>query len=251
MKLYLIAKTCMEAGLEQFLSERGLDWHRDVPGTEPELVAEFAGRVCYMSFGELQSRRTTRVYLENILRAGHGSVLEHATFTLLADGISRSLSHQLVRHRVGFSYSQLSQQYHDESGASFVEPEGLDEDPSLRARWERWRQESLALYADLQRDPALQPGGKSGVSTKEQSRRRRARARLVLPNATATSLVITGNTRAWRHVLCTRGNIVGDLEMRAYCIDAYRLLSQAAPNLFLGFELAEDELGLFVRTVGI
>lgn len=251
MKLYLIASTKIDPGLAQFLSDRDLNWHRDSLGPGPELIAEFAGRVCYWSFGEQQHRRTTHAYLQNILRSDHASVLEHSSFTLLADGISRSLSHQLVRHRAGFAYSQLSQQYHDESGVSFVEPEGLSEDSALRARWEQWRRETMALYSELQRDPAVQGGGNPGITAKEQSRRRRSRSRLVLPNATETSMVVTGNARAWRHVLNTRGAIAGDIEMRIYCTEAFRLLSNAAPNLFLGFELTEDNLGPYVRAVEV
>ncbi len=249
MKIYLIASTQRASGIDEFLVDRGLEWFLEQPGTEPELVAEFAGRICYLSFGPRQRRRTTRTYLKNIITAKHESVLEHANFTLLADDISRALSHQLIRHRAGFAYSQLSQQYHDESAAIFVEPEGLDEEPALRARWEQWRAATLALYADLQTSATFSPEAAHGLSSKEASRRRRSQARLVLPNATATSLVVTGNARAWRHVLLTRGAIAGDKEMRDYCVEVWRALSRAAPNLFDDFALVDDELGPYVRFV--
>jgi thymidylate synthase (FAD) len=72
-------------------------------GTDGEKLAEFAGRICYMSQRN-PAGRTTGEYLENIKRQGHGSVLEHANYTLLLEGVSRSLTHELVRHRAGFAY---------------------------------------------------------------------------------------------------------------------------------------------------
>ena len=82
--------------------------------TDGERLAEFAGRLCYMSQRN-PAGRNTRDYLENIKRQGHGSVLEHANYSVLIEGVSRSLTHELVRHRAGWAYSQLSQRYVDES----------------------------------------------------------------------------------------------------------------------------------------
>src|SRR5688572_33343354 len=82
--------------------------------TDGERLAEFAGRLCYMSQRN-PAGRATRDYLENIKKQGHGSVLEHVNYSLLIEGVSRSLTHELVRHRAGFAYSQLSQRYVDES----------------------------------------------------------------------------------------------------------------------------------------
>src|SRR5687767_15694217 len=82
------------------------------------------------------AKRATRDYLENIKKQGHGSVLEHANYSLLLEGISRSLTHELVRHRAGFAYSQLSQRYVDESEANFVMPPATtgDEAPKPAGR---------------------------------------------------------------------------------------------------------------------
>ena len=71
--------------------------------TDGERLAEFAGRLCYMSQRN-PANRTTRDYLENIKKQGHGSVLEHANYSLLLEGVSRSLTHELIRHRAGFAY---------------------------------------------------------------------------------------------------------------------------------------------------
>ena len=109
--------------------------------TDGERLAEFAGRLCYMSQRN-PAGRSTREYLQNILKQGHGSVLEHANYSLLLEGISRSLTHELVRHRAGFAYSQLSQRYVDESEAAFVVPPAIIGDEALesdrrRTRWGR------------------------------------------------------------------------------------------------------------------
>src|SRR5438105_9670214 len=102
--------------------------------TDGERLAEFAGRLCYMSQHN-PAKRETREYLENIKRQGHGSVLEHATYSLLVEGVSRSLTHELVRHRAGFAYSQLSQRYVDESDASFVVPPAIVDEEALETVW--------------------------------------------------------------------------------------------------------------------
>src|ERR1700712_567319 len=102
--------------------------------TDGEKLAEFAGRLCYMSQRN-PAKRATRDYLENIKKQGHGSVLEHANYSLLLEGVSRSLTHELVRHRAGFSFSQLSQRYVDESQAAFVVPPAMLADEALVAAW--------------------------------------------------------------------------------------------------------------------
>ena len=98
--------------------------------SDGERLAEFAGRLCYMS-QKNPANRATREYLENIKKQGHGSVLEHANYSLLLEGVSRSLTHELVRHRAGFAYSQLSQRYVDESEANFVMPPAIMGDEDL------------------------------------------------------------------------------------------------------------------------
>lgn len=247
MRIYLIAATALNDGMQRFLSDRMLTWTSEDASNDCERVVEAAGRVCYMSFGERQHRQSTSDYLANIIAQGHDSVLEHANFTLLVDGLTRGLSHQLVRHRIGFAYSQLSQQYHDESDAEFAEPTWLENDPALREKWNHWRDETHTMYRAL-----LDAGSRSKDSTclskKEQLRLARSMARSVMPNATNTTLMVTGNARAWRHVFHTRGSIAGDLEMRNYCVEVFRVLQAAAPHLFTGFELVRDPLGELLQS---
>src|SRR5439155_2206866 len=97
-----------------------------------EVLAEMAGRVCYMSYGK--GRKTNREFLEHLIDVGHGSVLEHAVWSFVVTGVSRSFTHELIRHR-HFSYSQLSQRYVDESDSDFIEPDAIADDPELHAVW--------------------------------------------------------------------------------------------------------------------
>ncbi|MGW8465922.1 FAD-dependent thymidylate synthase [Pseudomonas sp. CLCA07] len=233
--------------MSKFLKDRDLSWAHDDDVCDPELVVEAAGRVCYMSFGDKQYRKTTQEYISNILHQGHDSVLEHASFTILVDGLTRALSHQLVRHRIGFAYSQLSQQYHDESDAEFAQPHGLDENPELKAQWLQWCAATRAMHDSL-RSANLKVSELAHLNAKEQQRHSRSMARSVLPNATCTTIMITGNARAWRHLLSVRGDIAGDIEMREYCISIYQLLLSSSPRLFSGFEILEDRLGRYVSS---
>src|SRR5881227_597093 len=116
--------------------------------TDGERLAEFAGRVCYMSQHN-PAKRATRDYLDNIKKQGHGSVLEHANYTLLLEGVSRSLTHELVRHRAGFAYSQLSQRYVDESQASFVIPPAVAGDEALEGAWRAQVEGAQAVYVEM------------------------------------------------------------------------------------------------------
>src|SRR5947207_15326786 len=116
--------------------------------SDGERLAEFAGRVCYMSQHN-PAKRATRDYLENIKKQGQGSVLEHANYTILLEGVSRSLTHELVRHRAGFAYSQLSQRYVDESVANFVVPPAILGDDGLEATWRSQMETAQAAYVQL------------------------------------------------------------------------------------------------------
>src|SRR6476660_7565733 len=123
-----------------------VEWRGEA--TDGERVAEYAGRLCYMSQRN-PAGRSTAEYLQNILRQGHGSVFEHTVYVLLVEGISRSFSHELVRHRAGFGYSQLSQRYVDESVAEYVEPDIIANDPELHAIWLETVKQSHAAYVKL------------------------------------------------------------------------------------------------------
>jgi thymidylate synthase (FAD) len=214
-----------------------VNWLGD--STDGERLAEFAGRLCYMSQRNPASR-TTRDYLENIKKQGHGSVLEHVNYSVLIEGVSRSLTHELVRHRAGWAYSQLSQRYVDESVADFVMPPAIIGDESLERAWREQVESAQRSYVALV-DELMQRY--SWVADKVHRRKMaREAARAVLPNATETKIVATGNVRAWRTMLELRSSEGAEMEIRRFAIMALRLMQTEAPAIFSDFEIyvAED-----------
>jgi len=193
--------------------------------TDGERLAEFAGRLCYMSQAN-PAKRPTREYLENIKKQGHGSVLEHSNYSLLLEGVSRSLTHELVRHRAGFAYSQLSQRYVDESKADFVVPPAIIGDEALEKRWREEVEGAQNAYVAL----VEQLMERYGWIADRVHRRKMAReaARAVLPNATETKVVVTGNARAWRTMLELRASEGAELEIRRCAGTVLRLLQREA-----------------------
>jgi len=238
-RIYIIARPTLDMqAVQHFLADENVIWRRTQGAKEAEEIVELGGRVCYMSFGATQSPRTTAEYLHNLVEMGHESVLEHAVWTVLITGVSRSFSHQLVRHRAGFAFSQLSQQYHDETEAKFVLPEVLKNDARARDIWTAVMVNSKEAYKKIlasvddtfmASDPTLTP--------KERRRALRSAARSVLPNATETKVMVTANARALRHFLRVRGGIVGDPEMRRVAAGLLQRMAQEAPAIFDDFSV--------------
>ncbi len=202
--------------------------------TDGERLAEFAGRLCYMS-QKNPANRATRDYLENIKKQGHGSVLEHANYSLLLEGVSRSLTHELVRHRAGFGFSQLSQRYVDESEANFVMPPAIIGDEALTAAWQAQVESAQKSYVALV-DQLMQRYAWVGDKVHRRKMAREA-ARGVLPNSTETKIVVTANARAWRTMLELRSSEGAEFEIRRCAIAMLRLLQGEAPGFFSDFEV--------------
>lgn len=249
MQLFLIASTKFLPAYREFLRGRRMTWREDEQATSGQQLIEFAGRVCYLSFGTRQSSKSNSQYVRHLIKKRHESVLEHSSYSILADNISRGLSHQLVRHRAGFSYSQLSQQYYDESNASYVAPLQIKMPARAEKRWKSAVKSSKDAYRILV-DELSSSSCFAGLKKEERLRAIRSVARSVLPNATVTTLVMTGNGRAWRHVLKVRGSIRGDIEMREFCVGVLRLLRPESPDLFRDFKIRKDALGSFVVWTG-
>jgi thymidylate synthase (FAD) len=205
-----------------------------------EKLAEFAGRLCYMSQAN-PAHRTTAEYLDNIKKQGHGSVLEHSVYVLLIEGISRSCSHELVRHRAGFGYSQLSQRYVDESHAAFVVPPAMLGDEKLEAAWLAQVTAAQAAYVQAVEDLMR----RYEWVTDKVHRRKMAReaARSLLPNATETKIVASANVRAWRTMLELRCGEGAEQEIRRMAVAVLRALAAEAPRLFSDFEVYRAEDG--------
>jgi len=226
-RIFLVGRQNLEsAGIEEFLNEHGVTWQTDTE-VGGEALAEMAGRVCYMSYGK--GRKTNREFLGHLVEVGHGSVLEHAVWSFLITGVSRSFTHELIRHR-HFSYSQLSQRYVDESDSPFIEPDIIADDPALHAIWCESVNAARAAYDRL--IVGLQD--KYGDVADKTLRRKLARqaARSVLPNATETKIFVTGNVRALRHFIEMRGSEYADVEIRKVALGLLEILKRESPSMF-------------------
>ncbi|MDP4158295.1 MAG: FAD-dependent thymidylate synthase [Bacillota bacterium] len=197
---------------------------------EPEKVVAAAARLCYSSdpVPELLEQLDDEMmgnFVRKLRDMGHLSPFEHVSFQFSIDGVSRSLSHQLVRHRIA-SYSQRSQRYVKENGFEFVTPLSIGRNPEALARFE-------AVMARLQEDYQELL---NYVPAED--------ARYVLPNACTTSLMATFNARSllnfFEHRTCSRAQ----WEIRAMAETMLRLVREVAPNLF-------SEAGPTCRTQGV
>ena len=236
-KVYLLGRQVVDDGaLDAFLADHDVShWTTDTEVGGEKLV-ETAGRVCYMSFQKPRPGGN-KAYIGHILEVGHGSVLEHAVFSLLFTGVSRSLTHELVRHRAGFGFSQLSQRFVDESECEFVEPEVIAADPELHRTWLEAIQATQTAYRDL----ADRLTEKFKDIPDRTARRKKAReaARSVLPNATETKIFVTANARALRHFIEMRGDTAADVEIGRLAIAVCKLLQNEAANLFGDYTLID------------
>jgi thymidylate synthase (FAD) len=228
----------------QFTPPADVPWETDVDGGQA--LAEFAGRACYQSWAKPNPATATNAgYLRHILEVGHLSVLEHGTVTFYLTGISRALTHELIRHR-HFSYSQLSQRYVPERDAAMVIPDVIGDDEELRALYEEAADNALASYTKLLE--GLEKKFADVASPTLRRKQARQAARMVLPNATETRIVVTGNYRAWRHFVAMRATEHADVEIRELAVACLRELMKVAGNAFADFTISSLEDGTEVAS---
>ena len=221
-------------GWTHFEPPTDVPWETDVDGGQA--LAEFAGRACYQSWSKPNPATATNAgYLQHILEVGHLSVLEHGSVTFYLSGTSRSLTHELIRHR-HFSYSQLSQRYVPERDAQLVEPGVIADDPELHALFLEAGEAALASYGRLLEGLEKKFADVENVTARRKQARQAARS--VLPNATETRIVVTGNYRAMRHFVAMRASEHADVEIRELAIAMLRELKRVAPNAFADFTIS-------------
>lgn len=238
MKVYLIGKTEVDLFPSQGNSRHVMPGKAEGSAFEDRLRAagaymgadgqeliEFAGRLCYESFDlPNEDTKTNDKYVRNIIAQGHESVLEHVSVTFYVEGVSRNLTHELIRHR-HLSFSELSQRYVDMGDASLVTPPadgGGTRPPSKRHK---------ELYGAL-----VDEYKSRGLSRKQA----REAARYGLPQGVETKLVVTGNLRAWRDVLKKRLSVHADAEMQAFANQVVCILEGEYPDVFADIEYQES-----------
>jgi thymidylate synthase (FAD) len=245
----LIAKPLVElAGMKKFLegfdSALGFASYLDDPTALPSgaQLCKIAGQTCYASFGAKRTmNRDADRYFQNIMESGHGSVLEHANYSFLLYGISRSLTHELIRHRAGFGYSQLSQRYVSGRVLRFVERPEFQDDGKFHQNFIARIDQAYAEYHKLA-DMLLakQEQGTAILSAEAKTDLRKKvnqAARALLPNETETLIVATGNVRSWRHLIEMRASHHSELEIRSLAVRIFLCLQQIEPILFGDYQL--------------
>lgn len=218
----------------QFAAPPAISWSTDAEGGEA--LVEFAGRACYESFDKPNPHTAhNAAYLRHIMEVGHTSLLEHASATLYLRGISRAASHELVRHR-HFSFSELSQRYVHDGTSSVIVPDLIAEDETLLRLFNRAMDESRFAYDELLKALEEKLGDEPNALLRKKQARQAARA--VLPNATESRIVVTGNYRSWRHFIGMRAAEHADVEIRRVAVECLKVLQKQAPNVFGDFEIS-------------
>lgn len=202
----------------------------------PESAIASAARLCYSSSSiddlvdKASDEESTQNYINMLMNLGHESPIEHVTFTFGIEGISRACSHQLVRHRIA-SYSQKSQRYVNENQFEYVTPEAIEKDAIsseiykdtmilLQSRYELIRMGLINAYKN------------EGMDEKSAEKKANEDARMILPNACCTSIIVTMNARSlfnfFKHRCCNRAQ----WEIRDVANEMRRLCLEVAPTLF-------------------
>ncbi|AZA11624.1 FAD-dependent thymidylate synthase [Corynebacterium gerontici] len=220
----------------QFQAPQDVDWLVDANASNSEALIEFAGRACYETFHKPNPRTASNeAYLRHILEVGHTALFEHATATMYIRGLSRSATHELIRHR-HFSFSQLSQRFVHTDEAEVAVPTLIAEDEELKRIFLNAVDDIRFVYEDLlaglEEKLAEEP---NALLRKKQALQA---ARAILPNAIESRIVVTGNFRAWRHFISMRASEHADLEIRQLALKCLSLLKKQAPVVFDDFEIS-------------
>ncbi|MEA1998470.1 MAG: FAD-dependent thymidylate synthase [Euryarchaeota archaeon] len=239
-KVYLLGLTQLTQDFNEFLDDLGhKDWVEN--GTKhTDLLVETAGRLCYRSWAPYEEgddelnaniekvRHGNKKYIANILSSGHGSVLEHINFTFLLRGVSRVLTHELVRHRAGMAYSQESLRYcRLEKLTLIIPPDSLptNKDEETRELMENVAETARCAIDKLNR---LLLEDVPDFATKKAMT---SLIRRIAPIGLSTNILFTANARALRHIITMRTNPAAEIEIRQVFEQVVEKALIVAPNL--------------------
>lgn len=220
----------------------------EAAGPRASDLSEFAGRACYQSWSRPNpATASNEGYIGRIWDEHHWSVLEHGSVSFHFADVSRSYTHEQIRHR-HFSYSQLSQRFVPVAEAKPVVPplfRGNESAENLvSAAWQ-----SSVFYYEALLERAKIATDTLGLTGFEARKRQHEATRCVLPNMTETSIVVTGNHRAWIEFLLQRGAVAADLEIREVAFEVLRQLTVLEPNIYCNLRV--EGSGVFATVVEV
>ena len=243
-KVILLAKTEVDySGLNALLAHIGsTEWEPDTTNSA-EVLTEVAGRLCYKSFDPKLNPNVTKVregnkpYVKNILKQKHGSVLEHSTVTLAFLDVTRIFTHEIVRHRAGTAFSQESLRFVRLEDINAFYPEvSLKKFPWMKSYMERQIQIDEKIQKELAEKFLINDGNFVSKKTLTSAMRRMA------PEGLCTNIIVTGNHRAWRHIITKRCNEHAEEEIRMVMTMVAKKLRFEFPNIYqdMFIKVAED-----------
>ena len=235
-KAFLIAETKVDyAAMDHALLHLGVDGWASDGGTDADVLTEFAGKSCYMSFDKNLNLNLSKVggrpnsaYIQDgIIGNKHGSVLEHSTVTFFLTNVSRVVTHELVRHRAGTAFSQTSGRYVRSDEVDMYVPFELAKFPGASDVIKRAVREMEENVAELVEITGIEDMTDFGMKKRLTSAFRR-----LIGNGQANHLVMTANHRAWRHVIEMRTSVHAEEEIRYIMADVAEQLKERFPTIY-------------------
>lgn len=187
-----------------------------------EKLIEDAGRTSYASYDK-KTKNSYKKFIKMIIRQGHFSVLEHAFAIFRVDGVSRALTHQLVRHRL-CSFIQRSQRYINEQDFDFIIPPDIKKNEKALKLFTDHIKDVQKIYLELRNN---------GIKKED--------ARFILPNCVSSEIVIGANLRQWRHIIKLRGEKHAQWEIRQMAVKILMILKKETPTVFGDFYINKRE----------
>lgn len=255
-QIFLIGKTQLDVEeLNAYLTSIGItedDWFPDPRVSGAENLIEAGGRMCYRSWApwdpakpEGTNPNVTKVregnnkYLANVIKSGHGSVVEHANVTIIFKDISRVVSHELVRHRVGTAFSQESLRYVRLNDLRFWLPQSVLQHPGAVELFE----ETVSLLEQVQGRLA-QLFDIDSIKNFAVKKALTSMFRRLAPIGLATTIMVTANLRAWRHMIQMRTSTAAEEEIRLVFDKVARRLKETYPHAF--YDMTCNDAGEWV-----
>jgi thymidylate synthase (FAD) len=249
-RVYLVAKTALDAGgLSAYLRDIGSpEWAPDPEVSDAENLIEAAGRMCYRSWQPYDPdkreatnpnvgrvRQGNKRYIGHVLEAAHGSVLEHAQMTFICRSVSRVFTHELVRHRAGMAYSQESLRYVRLDELSFWLPDRFRSNAAAQAKV----RDALDFLEGIQKELA-ELFAIDDTRDFQRKKELTSAFRRLAPTGLATSIMVTGTLRAWRHIIALRTSPAAEEEIRLVLGQIARICLREFPHVFQDMEYHEQ-----------